>query len=158
MDTDKIIESLNSKNNIVDIGTANFNDKDLTEAEKEFIKTHQVEKTLIIYGTLAPGKPNHHIIEHIKGKWERATIKGRLQKAGWGVDYGYLAFKHVPANEEEIINAIILFSDELPANWQMLDEFEGEEYRRIISKYELENGETGAGYIYAASERLNHNP
>jgi hypothetical protein len=29
----------------------------------------------------------------------------------------------------------------------MLDEFEGDGYRRILAKYEMENGEVGVGYM-----------
>jgi hypothetical protein len=34
-----------------------------------------------------------------------------------------------------------------------LDDFEGDGYRRILAKYELDNGETGVGYIYAINEK-----
>jgi hypothetical protein len=65
------------------------------------------------------------------------------------VTYG---FKHAGQQEENAIEAFILFSDQLVANWQMLDDFEGEEYTRILAKYELENGEAGVGYIYAIKD------
>jgi len=37
---------------------------------------------LFIYGTLAPGRPNHHVVEDIPGNWEEATLKGTLLNEG----------------------------------------------------------------------------
>ena len=44
---------------------------------------------LFVYGTLAPGRANHHILEGIPGSWEAATLKGSLLQEGWGVAMGY---------------------------------------------------------------------
>ena len=66
METDKIIESLNRKKYTASIGPGNFQHAGLTEVEKNFIKTYSPEKSLIVYGTLAPGAPNHSVVEHIK--------------------------------------------------------------------------------------------
>ena len=37
---------------------------------------------LFVYGTLAPGKPNHHVISDVAGEWENATVKGTLVNEG----------------------------------------------------------------------------
>ncbi len=34
-----------------------------------------------------------------------------------------------------------------------MDDFEGEEYRRLLAKYELQNGQIGIGNIYAIHEK-----
>lgn len=34
----------------------------------------------------------------------------------------------------------------------MLDEFEGSGYKRILAKFELNNGEVGVGNIYALND------
>ena len=47
MKIDKIIEGLNRKNNTPGIGSSNFQDTNLTEVEKTFIKTYSPEKSLI---------------------------------------------------------------------------------------------------------------
>jgi gamma-glutamylcyclotransferase (GGCT)/AIG2-like uncharacterized protein YtfP len=152
MEIDNIIEGLNKKRKALGSGLVNLEDKDLTEAEKAFIKTYSPEKALIIYGTLAPGRPNHSVVEHIKGKWQQGIVRGKLEKEGWGAELGYYGFRHTGIEEQEEIKAYVLFSDELVANWPSLDEFEGDGYRRLLAKFELENGVTGIGNIYAINE------
>jgi gamma-glutamylcyclotransferase (GGCT)/AIG2-like uncharacterized protein YtfP len=152
MEIDKIIEGLNRKKNISAIGSGNFQETDLTEVEKIFIKTYSPEKSFVVYGTLAPNAPNHSVVEHIKGNWQQGIVRGNLEKKGWGADLGYYGFRHTGNEEQKEIKVFVLFSDELIANWQMLDDFEGNGYRRILAKYELENGQTGAGNIYAINE------
>jgi hypothetical protein len=61
---------------------------------------------------------------------------------------GYFGFKHSSLEEQENIEAYVFFSDELVDNWTYLDEFEGNEYRQILAKFELDNGEIGVGNIY----------
>lgn len=146
---DDMIAQLNRKENISSITLSGLEDANLSEEEKLFIRTYQPQKGLIIYGSLAPGRPNHSKVEHIKGTWKKGIIRGRLESKGWGAQMGYNGFRHAPAEEQEIINAFILLSDELADHWPLLDEFEGREYSRLLAKYELENGETGVGYIYA---------
>ena len=152
MEIDKIIEGLNRKKNTSSIGSGNFQDTNLTEVEKTFIKTYSPEKSLIVYGTLAPNAPNHSVVEHIKGNWQQGIVRGRLEKEGWGAELGYYGFKQTSSEKQEEIKVFVLFSDELVANWQLLDDFEGNGYRRILAKYELQNGQTGVGNIYAINE------
>jgi gamma-glutamylcyclotransferase (GGCT)/AIG2-like uncharacterized protein YtfP len=44
-----------------------------------------------IYGTLAPGRVNHHRLAGLKGSWRQGTVRGRLVEAGWGAGLGYPA-------------------------------------------------------------------
>ena len=44
---------------------------------------------LATYGTLAPGRVNHHQLAGLKGKWQKGTVRGRLVDAGWGAALGY---------------------------------------------------------------------
>jgi len=44
---------------------------------------------LAIYGTLAPGRVNHHQISALTGKWQRGTVKGKLMSSGWGAAVGF---------------------------------------------------------------------
>lgn len=44
---------------------------------------------LFIYGTLAPGRPNAHVLAHVPGTWRTAKITGTLFKRGWGAAHGY---------------------------------------------------------------------
>jgi gamma-glutamylcyclotransferase (GGCT)/AIG2-like uncharacterized protein YtfP len=45
-----------------------------------------VEERLFVYGTLAPGRPNEHMLAEVDGEWETATVRGRLVPEGWGAD------------------------------------------------------------------------
>ena len=148
MEMDKIIQFLNEK-----IISGNWQNTDLTALENNFLETYQPHKRLIIYGSLAPNAPNHHIVEHIKGSWQQGIVRGKLFQYGWGVDLGYYAFKHVPVEEQTDINAFVLISDELANNWDYLDDFEGDGYKRILAKYELNDGQIGVGNIYAMNEK-----
>ena len=66
----QLIEGLNKNKHTQNIGLGSLDDMGFTEAEKIFIETYRPEKSLIIYGSLAPNAPNHHIVEHIKGTWQ----------------------------------------------------------------------------------------
>lgn len=146
-----IIENLNKKMKLLGVSIEKLDYKKLTEVENNFINTYKPERSLIVYGTLAPNRSNYSEVEHIKGKWMKGIVKGKLENAGWATEFGYPAFRHTRSEEQENIEAYILFSDRLGDNWASLDEFEGNEYIRILAKFELENGEVGVGNIYAAS-------
>lgn len=152
MESDQIIALLNRNKGVSRVASNKVNDYRLTEAEKGLIDKYKPEKVLIVYGTLAPDKPNHHVVEHIKGKWQKAIVRGKLQKLGWGADLGYYAFRYTSPGEQDEIPAWVLHSDELIDHWERLDEFEGSEYNRMLAKYELENGDKGIGFIYAINE------
>lgn len=152
MDLDKIIEDLNKKMTLPGVSVDKLTNIDLTETENDFTKKFKPGQSIIIYGTLAPNRPNHSKIEHIKGKWLKGIVKGKLVKEGWGAELGYYGFKHSHLDEQENIEAYILFSEELVDNWSYLDEFEGDGYKRILAKFELENGEVGVGNIYAIND------
>jgi gamma-glutamylcyclotransferase (GGCT)/AIG2-like uncharacterized protein YtfP len=148
-----IIAGLNQKKSISHITLDTLHTFELTEDEKDFIKTHKPEKALIIYGSLAPGKPNHSKMESIQGEWKAGVVKGgKLESKGWGAKMGFNGFVPASSDEQSDIPAQVIFSDQLVAHWAFLDEFEGEGYRRILARYELENGESGVGYIYAVNE------
>lgn len=152
MELDAIIKDINRKMALQGLSFDKLDHNDLTETERAFIGKYKPDKSIIIYGTLAPNRPNHSRIEHIKGKWLKGIVKGKLVNQGWGAELGYFGFKHSQADEQENIEAYVLFSEELANYWAYLDEFEGDEYQRILAKFELENGEVGVGNIYAISE------
>jgi len=43
---------------------------------------------LFVYGTLAPGRPNEHVLGEIEGSWEVATVIGTLRQKGRGATMG----------------------------------------------------------------------
>lgn len=61
MNLDLIIKALNEKRYA--------QNEALTLDEQTIISTYKPEKCFIVYGTLAPNRPNHHIVEHIQGNW-----------------------------------------------------------------------------------------
>jgi hypothetical protein len=52
--------------------------------------------TLAVYGTLAPGRPNHHVLAPLGGGWTDGTIEGDLIPLGWGAALGYPGFRPRP--------------------------------------------------------------
>lgn len=102
---------------------------------------------LFIYGTLAPGRPNEHKMSDIKGSWQEAFVKGKLEGKGWGTEMGYPGI-HLDENADDV-EGFLFTSDELHKKWNELDSFEGEEYQRVLTKIKLSNGETTEAFIYA---------
>ncbi len=102
---------------------------------------------LFVYGTLAPGRKNHHVLASITGVWQAATVRGRLLEEGWGAQLGYPGF--VPADDGEDIPGHVLSSNELPNHWSALDDFEGEGYRRVLVLVRLASGDELTAQIYA---------
>lgn len=87
-------------------------------------------RTLAVYGTLAPGLPNHHVVAPLGGEWSEGVIEGDLAPEGWGATLGYPAFR--PRLGGAAVPVQLLTSPALAAAWPELDRFEGPEYRRIL--------------------------
>ena len=105
---------------------------------------------LFVYGTLAPGKPNAHVLADVPGRWEPATVRGRMVQAGWGAATGYPAI--VPAEDGIEVPGFVFTSPELAAHWPRLDAFEGEDYRRVLTPARLADGTVVDAYVYALGE------
>ncbi len=102
---------------------------------------------LFIYGSLQPGGPNEHVLAAISGKWAPAVIKGNLVERGWGASMGYPGL--VVDETGNHVHGHVLSSLNLGAMWDYLDEFEGEEYERIVSSVTLLSGERVQAHVYA---------
>ena len=107
-------------------------------------------KRLFVYGTLAPGQANHHVLSAIPGSWKAATLQGRLLNEGWGSELGCPGI--VPSHDGEEVEGYVLCSHELGEHWGMLDEFEGDGYKRQLVQVKIKTGECVDAYVYA----LNH--
>lgn len=103
---------------------------------------------LATYGTLAPGRSNHHQLENLNGTWTRGTVKGHLKQSGWGAAQGYPGLVLDPAGED--VEVFLFESDDLPAHWQRLDAFEGDGYQRVVVQVKTGDQMVEA-YIYAVS-------
>ena len=78
---------------------------------------------LATYGSLAPGRPNHHHVAGLGGRWFPGEVRGRLVEAGWGAALGYPALILDP--EGAAVPVQVLESADLLAQWSRLDAFEG---------------------------------
>jgi gamma-glutamylcyclotransferase (GGCT)/AIG2-like uncharacterized protein YtfP len=106
-----------------------------------------VQCRLAVYGTLAPGKPNHHQLARLEGSWRPGRVSGRSIDHGWGAAIGYPALELDPAAPP--VDVHLFESPDLPGHWDRLDAFEGEGYRRVIASVSTEEGEVDA-WIYVA--------
>jgi gamma-glutamylcyclotransferase (GGCT)/AIG2-like uncharacterized protein YtfP len=105
---------------------------------------------LAIYGTLAPGKVNHHQISPLAGTWQRGTVRGNLLSSGWGAALGFPGLVLDPLGP--LIEVDLFESPELPAHWARLDDFEGSGYERVLVTVSTPEGERRA-WIYALAQK-----
>ena len=106
---------------------------------------------LAIYGTLAPGRVNHHQISALAGYWQRGTVKGKLFPSGWGSALGFPGLVLDPLGPS--VDVDLFESMELPEHWARLDEFEGSGYRRVVTAVTTtEGGRTAWIYVLAEEQ------
>jgi gamma-glutamylcyclotransferase (GGCT)/AIG2-like uncharacterized protein YtfP len=96
------------------------------------------ECRLVAYGTLAPGRPNHHQLDGLHGRWLEGRVRGTLVQQGWGAALGYPALILDP--EGSTIEVQIFESADLPSHWPRLDDFEGPGYQRVAVPVETADG------------------
>ena len=102
---------------------------------------------LFVYGTLAPGRPNEHVLADVRGTWEPATVRGTLHSQGWGAAAGYPGI--VLSEQGAEVQGFVFSSAELPAHWARLDAFEGAGYLRVPVRATLASGATVDANVYA---------
>ena len=102
---------------------------------------------LFVYGTLAPGRPNEHVLADVPGEWEPASVRGELLQRGWGAASGYPGI--VLDDSGPVVHGFVFGSEELTRHWKRLDDFEGDEYRRVPTSARLSSGETVRANVYA---------
>ena len=103
-------------------------------------------QNLFVYGTLAPGRPNEHVLAALGGTWRPATVRGHLKPWGWGAEMGYPGLVLDESGEE--ITGFIFSSDHLGEHWDELDDFEGEQYRRVLTEVQTSHGSSTEAHIY----------
>jgi len=106
---------------------------------------------LFVYGSLQPGGPNEHVLTAFEGEWKPAVMKGTLVNSGWGASIGYPGL--VVDEKGGDVRGHIFISSHLDAHWAYLDEFEGEEYERIVATAILANGEQVQAHVYVLRGR-----
>jgi gamma-glutamylcyclotransferase (GGCT)/AIG2-like uncharacterized protein YtfP/ketosteroid isomerase-like protein len=105
-----------------------------------------VTARLATYGTLSPGEVNHHQLAGLPGRWRRGTVRGWLDRAGWAAPLGYRGLVLDPGGPA--VEVHLFESEALPAHWARLDEFEGADYRRVITRVWLSDGAEVDASIY----------
>lgn len=108
-----------------------------------------VTNRIFVYGTLAPGRPNEHVLSCVSGTWEPATVRGTLVEEGWGAAAGYPGI--VLSETAGKVHGLVFTSTELAAHWDRLDAFEGDGYVRLLVVATLASGDCVDAYVYALS-------
>ena len=104
---------------------------------------------LATYGTLAPGRVNHHQLAALQGTWSEGWVMGHLQQAGWGAAHGYPGL--ILAESGDRVPLHLFTSGGLPDHWDRLDAFEGAEYQRTSIEVQTDEGPKPA-WIYALTQ------
>lgn len=97
---------------------------------------------LAVYGSLAPGRPNHDQLAGLSGRWFEAIVRGHLVEDGWGAEMGYPGI--VLDADGPAVEVHVLESSDLPNWWSRLDEFEGTGYRRTATPVTTPKGDVWA--------------
>jgi gamma-glutamylcyclotransferase (GGCT)/AIG2-like uncharacterized protein YtfP len=101
---------------------------------------------LFVYGSLAPGQLNGHVLADVPGEWEPATVTGTLFQEGWGAAMGYPGIVLDERGDE--VEGLLFHSEHLGRCWDRLDAFEGEGYERAMTRAKLRDGSVVDACIY----------
>ncbi len=102
--------------------------------------------SLFVYGTLAPGGPNSHVLSNIGGTRIKGSVRGFLHEKGWGSAKGFPGIEI--DNGGDLISGFVISSPDLKEKWRKLDAFEGEDYKRVLVDVLMEDGTIKKSYIY----------
>ncbi|WP_205744833.1 gamma-glutamylcyclotransferase [Dermacoccus sp. 147Ba] len=91
-----------------------------------------VEHRLVVYGTLAPGEPNEHVMADIPGTWTPAVVRGTRVDSGRGAAFGYPG---LTLDDADDVNCALFESAELPRHWPRLDPSRGRGIAASSSRY-----------------------
>ena len=114
-----------------------------------------VPPRLFVYGTLAPGRPNAHVLAELPGTWTPATTRGHLVDQGWGAALGCPALVPHP-DAPDVVPGVLLTSDALATHWERLDEFEGDSYQRVTVEVTVGDGTRRPAQTYALRPPREH--
>ena len=104
---------------------------------------------LAVYGSLQPGGPNEHVLVPLNGQWSEGFVLGHLEESGWGAEVGFPGIRLSEDGDQIMVK--LFTSDKLSNFWQMLDEFEGDEYVRRLCDVETTAGVVKA-FIYTLAD------
>ena len=101
-----------------------------SDAESQLDSLFGTGNRLAVYGSLAPGRQNHHIVAPLGGTWVDGVVEGDLVTYGWGAALGYPALRLNTGGPA--VRVQVLTTASLRAAWAYLDAFEGAAYRRVL--------------------------
>ena len=110
---------------------------------------------LFVYGTLAPGEVNGHVLGGLTGSWTEAKVRGNLCDAGWGASLGFPGLRLFPDTVSssqasgDYVSGLLFESEGLSELWVTLDAFEGAEYRCKSTEAILQDGRAKPCVVYA---------
>jgi gamma-glutamylcyclotransferase (GGCT)/AIG2-like uncharacterized protein YtfP len=121
-------------------GTGDSHDESPEERALEAV--FACSEHLAVYGSLAPGRENHHLLAGCPGTWTQGTVTGRVAQRTWR------AFTFDPTGAP--VDVHVLRSAQLRAHWRALDTFEGADYRRELVPVTGGDGRLLVANLYAA--------
>ena len=101
---------------------------------------------LFVYGTLQKGKQHERVLKKLNGIWKKGYVNGKRLNISSGPDYGYPGLKLDKKGSK--IYGMIFQSKKLKKYIKKIDDFEGNNYKRVISKIKLEDGTKIDSYLY----------
>ena len=110
-------------------------------AERRLAARFRTSHSLAVYGTLAPGQPNHHIVAPLGGEWTDGLIEGDLLPAGWGAVLGYPGFR--PRVGGAAVAVQVLTASSLANAWPTLDRFEARSISASWCRYSAQSSAMG---------------
>ena len=103
----------------------------LLQLEETIAARFSAQNRLAVYGSLAPGRSNHRQLQDLPGEWHPGcSVRGELADRGWSAGLGFPTLRWSASGPPVPVDVFI--SEELPAHWARLDEFEGPDYQRIV--------------------------
>ena len=107
---------------------------------------------LFVYGALAPGRPNAHILANVPGTWQKAIVRGRPLQGGWGAQQGFPGI--LVDHTADPVEGYVFTSNALAAEWERLDRFEDTRYQRVTSRAVREDGKPSPHTSIRSSDEL----
>ena len=98
---------------------------------------------LFTYGTLKPGNEANHFLKSINGTWFDGYVLGN-----W-IKNSEIKYPIIELNEKgEKIFGKLFFSNQLSQIIDSLDDYEGEEYQRVVTNVYLNDGTQKQAFVY----------
>ncbi len=78
-------------------------------------------------------------------------MKGHLKQCGWGAEMGYPAI--VLDEDGEDVSGYVFSSGNLAKHWNELDDFEGDEYERVVAEVRMDDHRSIQAHVYVLEKR-----